>query len=256
MEIEKTRLTGHPVPVGGDANREQTRVTEVSRLIGRSPVLKFFFAPPPPSYSRSGRTAPLQKRIKSSLLLLLFFSIQTQAQKIWEQRTGCIVSQGNIAPGYMFSSKQATAYVDGDMEIFLENHFAVTGAVWFYVPLAQKSLTGLKVNEAVLWGAEYHFLKPSRWDPFIGLTPGAGLVRVAYNNGEEIKETPYTAVPLAALSVGCNYYVGSVFHFFAKVEGVAGQISSTLPTPMRLDELKFMAGLGWNLRLWKPRKRV
>jgi hypothetical protein len=35
---------------------------------------------------------------------------------------------------------------------------------------------------------------------------------------------------------------------------VTGQIFSNMPTPQRLDEIKFMGGLGFNLRLWKPKK--
>jgi hypothetical protein len=79
------------------------------------------------------------------------------------------------------------------------------------------------------------------------------LVQVAYSEEGIIKNTPYTPVPLASASIGCNYYVGSIFHFFVKVQGVVGQVTSTLPTTQRLDELKFTGGLAFNLRIWKPK---
>ncbi|MDB5282715.1 MAG: hypothetical protein JWO06_1790 [Bacteroidota bacterium] len=193
-----------------------------------------------------------QKIIIAALMLSL--SSQLQAQRIWEERKGCVVSQGNLAPGYMFGQKSVTAYLDGDEEIFLDDRVAFTGSLWISFATSRKEQVGVKANHAVYWGAEYHFLKPSHWDPFVGLTPGAGLVRATYKSGDEIKYTPFSLVPLIAASVGCNYYVGSMFHFFVKVQGTAGQMFSTAPTPNRLDELKFMAGLGWNLRIWKPKK--
>ena len=190
------------------------------------------------------------------LALLASISIGSHAQKIWEDRTGCVIVQGDLAPGYLFAQKKVTAYVDGDMAIFFENRFAAEGAIWISFATAAQGATGPRVNEALFWGAEYHFLKPSRWDPFVSFTPGVGLVRVGYYEGGELKLTPYTAVPLGSLSVGCNYYVGSIFHFFLKVQGVVGQVTSVMPTPSRLDEMKFLGGLAFNLRLWKPGKNA
>jgi hypothetical protein len=195
------------------------------------------------------------KRIKTCLIAMatiIFF--QLPAQKIWDERKGCISTQGNLAPGYMFEQKNVTAYVDGDMELFLDDRFAFTGSIWASFATTDKSQTGIKMNDAVFGGANYHFLKPGRFDPFVGFTPGVGMVRAAYQSGEGIKMTPYSLAPLAGLTIGCNYYVGSIFHFFVKVEGVAGEMFSTLPTPQRLDEIKFMAGLGYNIRMWKTRK--
>ncbi len=126
--------------------------------------------------------------------------------------------------------------------------------MWASFATTSKDQVGLRANHALFWGANYHFLKPGRWDPYIGFTPGLGLVRAAYQNGGEVSLTPFSVVPLAGMTVGCNYYVGSIFHFFIRVEGVVGQMFSTLPAPKRLDELKFMGGLAFNLRLWKPKK--
>ena len=187
------------------------------------------------------------------MLTLALMCNAAQAQKIWEERTGCAIAQGDLAPGYLFAQKTVTAYVDGDAALFLDNSFAMEGALWGSFATAAAGPTGVKKNEALFWGAEYHFLKPSRWDPFVSFTPGVGVVQVAYNEEGVIKNTPYTPVPLASASIGCNYYVGSIFHFFVKVQGVVGQVSSTLPTTQRLDELKFTGGLAFNLRIWKPK---
>ena len=68
-------------------------------------------------------------------------------------------------------------------------------------------------------------------------------MQARYKEGEELKNTPYTVVPLLSVQVGCNFYVASFMHFFLKVQGVTGQMFSTLSTPQRLDEIKFMGGL-------------
>lgn len=198
-------------------------------------------------------TLSLEGIILFTFLFLLV--MDAHSQKIWETRKGCIRAQGNIAGGYLFAQKAPSAYLNGDMDLFLEDRVAFTGSAWYSFALNRKNETGLKANHAVFAGFNYHFLKPSRWDPYIGLSPGLGVVQVAYKDADELKRTPYTPVPLVSAAIGCNYYIGSVFHFFVKMQGVAGQVFSTLPSPKRLDEVKFMAGLGWNLRLWKPKTK-
>ena len=197
--------------------------------------------------------------ITSIRVLLLLFSVlafnHLPAQKIWEERKGCVRVQGNLAPGYMFKQKIATAYVNSDIDLFFDNHVSFTGTAWYSFALNRKIETGVKANHAIFWGLNYHFLKPSRWDPYIGFTPGLGIVKAAYKDNDILRRTKYTAVPLVSASVGCNYYVGWVFNVFVKMQAVTGQIFSTLPAPVRLDELKIMAGLGWNLRLWKPKHK-
>ena len=195
------------------------------------------------------------QKIRIALMgLIVFVSLQSPAQKIWEERRGCIMGQGNLAPAYLFAQKGVTGYVDGDIEIYLADRISLIGSAWASFATTHQDQMGIKANHAIFWGMNYHFLKPSRWDPYVGFTPGIGLSRASYRSGEEIRYSPYTLVPLVGLSVGCNYYVGSIFHFFVKVQGVAGELISTLPAPIRLDEIKFMAGLGFNLRAWKTKK--
>ena len=195
----------------------------------------------------------LQLVILFTFLFLLVADVYSQ--KIWETRKGCVRAQGNIAGGYLFAQKQPSAYVNGDIDFFFDDRVAFTGAAWYSFALNRKSETGIKANHAVFGGINYHFLKPNRWDPFIGLTPGMGIVQVAYKDGDELKRTPYSPVPLLAATIGCNYYIGSIFHFFVKVQGVTGQVFSTLPALVRLDELKVMGGLGWNIRLRKAKAK-
>ena len=195
-------------------------------------------------------------RVKYILQVFIFMCLSSQnvlSQKIWETRKGCIRTQGNFSGGYLFGQKAASAYLNGDIDVFVDDRVGVTGSAFYSFALNRNNQTGLKANHAVFFGINYHFLKPQRFDPFIGFTPGMGLVQAAYKDGDVLKRTPYAAVPLLSATIGFNYYVGSIFNFFAKVQGVTGHVVSTMPSAMRLDELKFMAGLGWNLRMWKPK---
>jgi hypothetical protein len=187
------------------------------------------------------------------VLCSIILSTSSAAQKITELRKGCARVQGNLAGGYLFEQKQYTAYVTGDADYFIENRVSLTGSAWYALPLRSKNVMGIRANHAVLGGFNYHFTQKGMFDPYAGITPGLGLVQVNYQSGEAIATSRLLAAPLLSASVGCNVYIGSIFHFFAKVQGVTGQVFKDLPAPGRLDELKVTAGLGFNARLRKPK---
>lgn len=193
-----------------------------------------------------------QKVITLAFAVLLLNTLQ--AQSIIENRKGCINSQGNLAAGYLFAQKQVGAYFVGEAELFVDNRVSIAGATWLSFATTQKTKPGLRANHSILWGFNYHFLKKGRWDPYIGFTPGLGIVRTQYLNDEGVlTRSSFAPVPLVSASLGCNFYIGSIFHFFAKVQGVSGQMLKDVPAPVRLEEIKCTVGLGWNLRLWKPK---
>ena len=200
-----------------------------------------------------------QKKSLVALTALVLVATVAMAQKktrlpIWEDRKGCVRAQGNLAAGYLFQQRQVAAYLTGDIDLFVDRRVSVNGQVWGSVATTAKDKPGIRANHSVMWGMNYHLTKKGRFDPYAGLTVGAGLVRTNYSNGETIERSPFSLVPLLSAQVGMNYYVGSIFHFFAKVQGVSGVFFTGVPKASRLEELKFTAGLGWNLRLWKPKK--
>src|ERR1019366_7044345 len=142
----------------------------------------------------------LKKIMILATAVLLFTELP--AQRIWEERKGCVALQGDVAPGYLFAQKSVSAYINGDIQMFVDDRCAFTRSIWISFATTRKNQPGLKANHAIFWGIEYHFLKPGRLDPFIGITPGLGLVRAAYINGEELKLTPFSPVPLVAASIG------------------------------------------------------
>ena len=192
------------------------------------------------------------------ILLLQLQPCQAQKKvrlKIWEVRKGCVRTQGNLAPGYLFAQKDVSAYVNGDIDFFVDDRTSIFGSVWASFNMGNNP-KGLYANHAVFGGINYHFLRPMRIDPYVGLNPGFGIVRAGYVDSlGNLRKTPFTPVPLIGISAGFNYYIGSIFHFFVKAQFTAGQIFSSLPEVKRIDELKITAGLGYNIRLFTPKKR-
>ena len=188
-------------------------------------------------------------------ILLMVLGINTSAQRIWEERKGCFRGQGNLAAGYLFQQRQVGAYITGDMDLFFDNKVSMAGSAWYSFAVTNKDQPGLRANHAIFGGLNYHFTKKGRFDPYIGLTPGVSLVSVAYREGETMRTSSICPVPVISAAVGMNYYIGSIFHFFAKVQGVSGQTLGNIPVHTRLEEIKITAGLGWNIRIWKPKHR-
>lgn len=188
-------------------------------------------------------------------MLLLVLAMHTSAQRIWEERKGCFRGQGNLAAGYLFQQRQVGAYITGDMDLFFDNRVSMTGSAWYSFAVTRKGEAGIRANHAIFGGINYHFTKKGRFDPYIGLTPGVSLVSVAYRDGETMRTSSISPVPVISASLGMNYYIGSIFHFFAKVQGVSGQTLGNVHVTTRLEEIKITAGLGWNIRVWKPKHR-
>ncbi len=187
-------------------------------------------------------------------IVSLIFVTHIAAQPIVIQRKGNLRVQGNIAGAYLFKQKVFIPYVTGDLDLFFDNNVAIAGSFWISLPIGSTK-SGLVHNHAILGGVNYHPLKKGRWDPYIGLTPGIGLVQMEYKKDGLTKRTPLSVVPLLSASVGCNYYIGSVFNFFVKAQGVSGQFFKLEKQTVRLDDVRFTAGLGWNFNLWKPKTK-
>lgn len=195
------------------------------------------------------------KSLIAAIAASLFLASTTTAQPIVQQRKGNFRAQGNIAGAYLFQQKIFMPYLTGDMDLFFDNHVALAGSVWVSLPIS-KIKSGLKQNHAVFGGINYHPLKKGRWDPYICLTPGIRLVQAEETNGELVTRTHLSPVPLLSASVGCNYYIGSIFNFFVKAQGVSGQFFKLEHRAIRLDDLRLTAGLGFNFQLWKPKNII
>ncbi len=155
------------------------------------------------------------------LLIAIIYMAQTQAQKIYEERKGCFLAQGNIAGSYLFKQKKTLTYFGGDPEYFVQNYLSIGGDVWLSIRLKDNANDGVRDLHSVFGGVNYHPVKKGRFDPYIGLSPGVAYVNVGYHDAENIYKKASGLAPLVSATAGLNVYVGSIFRFFVKVRGVA-----------------------------------
>lgn len=194
--------------------------------------------------------------IKKTLLIIAVVlsagSIHAQTEKF--DRTGIIRAQANISGGYLFQQREFGAYVSGDIDVYVAPKVSVTGEGWYGINI-HTGEKGIQGNHALFSGINYHFIRHKHWDPYIGFSPGAGFVVMGYDDSlSTLRQSRVMAAPLVSVTAGCNWYVGTVFHFFVKLRFVSGQVMGDPPTPTRLEELKLSAGLGWNIRAWNRKK--
>lgn len=192
---------------------------------------------------------------KLILLPLYCLVLQAAAQTlpITEDRTGFVRAQANLAGGYLFSQKSYSAYITGDADLYIHDKVSVAGEIWYSFATDDGPL---RQNHALFGGLSYHPVAHSRWDPYVGFSPGIGFAKIAYETDGNRRSSPLTPAPLLGAVTGCNYYVGSVFHLFVKVRWVNGQVMGDAPFRTPLHELKITGGLGWNLRVWKPKSHI
>lgn len=186
----------------------------------------------------------MEKKSISIILSILLFS-QLNAQKIWEDRSGCVRGQANIGAGWFMDGKYVAPYINGDIEYFLHKNVSLNGEAWFSLKQQNPLQPNLAQNHSIFWGLGWHMMNHSRFDPYITLSPGISIAMVRQSSESELKPKLF---PVMSMTAGFNYYVGSIFNLFVKVRPVMALVRDN---SLRGNELKFTAGLGWNIRILK-----
>lgn len=190
------------------------------------------------------------KKIIFILVLVCLGVVYAQRDSI--PKKGMLRAQANISGGYMFSQKKFAPYISANLDYYFTENFSIVGDVWFSFDMVNMQQLGLRKNYSTFLGLNYHPLKYSRWDPYIGFSAGAGLITINHFQDTLIRESPIQFTPLVSMSAGLNYYIGSIFHFFVQCKFVAGGTNSSVYGRTYLEELKLSGGLGWN---FTPRKK-
>jgi hypothetical protein len=191
-------------------------------------------------------------KIIISAAVILIICTSAMAQKDSIPKNGMFRAQANISGGYLFAPKKYAPYISANLDYYINENFSITGESWFSFDIIPGNQLGLRKNFSTFLGLNYHPVKFSRWDPYIGFAAGAGLITVNHFQDTLIRESPVQFTPLVGVTAGVNYYVGSIFHFFVQCKFVAGGSNSALYGRTYLEELKISGGLGWN---FIPRKK-
>jgi hypothetical protein len=201
--------------------------------------------------------------VRQTLLpTMLLLAVMTASAQQNEQpdiiRKGLLRAQGTITPAVMLNGGALNIYLLGDMDFYLSRRVSVRADGYYF--LDTQGGGGLLHNHGVFFGLNYHFpVKGGRFDPYLGLQPGASYVQARYTGGlldhDVLMPTRSraTLVPNISASAGFNYYIWKYLHFQMMVRYVHGNHATPWGSHP-LDELRFSIGLGWNVNTIKAGK--
>ena len=195
------------------------------------------------------------KKIIKAITFALLVCCSLQAQKDSVIKTGLFRAQANISGGYIFQSKKYAPYISANLDYYINESFSITAETWISFDIIGMDQIGLRKNYSTFLGLNYHPVRKSRWDPYIGFSAGASIHTINYFVDTLIRESPVQFAPVVGITTGLNYWVGSIFHFFIQCKFVAGGNNSSQYGRTYLEELKFSGGLGWNLKSGIKKKK-
>lgn len=190
----------------------------------------------------------IMEKIKSILFLLLssFLILNCEAQETPVLAPGLLSSQCTFTPSHMFCDKQTYIYIHGGLECYITKKLSVTGEIYYNAGALSHSNT-FDYNHSLFFGSNWHFTKANN-DFFLGLHPGLSLTKLNAKNNN-ITETSAGINPLISAVVGYNFFINKYFHFFLDTRYILGDHNYDIHKS--LSELKFSAGLGFNLNTKK-----
>jgi len=164
---------------------------------------------------------------------------------------GTVRALGTIAPGKLFSQDLNTIYIHGNLEYYLEDEIGVKGDGYWFKGTNPADSTLLS-NHSLFFGPTYHFGK-GNLDPFVSFQPGMNFTKMTLEEPSDSSyyQTTTEAVPILSLEAGLNYYISPLFNFSFSMRYLIGTFFSTAPLPIKMNELRFSFGLGFNFGLLK-----
>lgn len=157
--------------------------------------------------------------------------------------TGLISARLTLSPSIKFAGGSSDFYLHGNLEGYISNAISLAGEGYFYLGTLASVQEVFRYNHSLFFGASRHFIK-NRQDLYVGLQPGLAFTKLNPHNPPGTTQAGVN--PLMSFVSGYNYYVGKIFHYFIQVRCVLG--NHNYDSPHSLSELRFSAGLGFNLQ--------
>lgn len=204
--------------------------------------------------------------VKATPLLLMLVSTLAFGQKNWNRpepegddiiRKGLVRAQLTISPGWTIGQKNTNIFLQGDLEYYVTRAVSVKGDIAYFLDTQGNS--NLLHNHSLFFGANYHF-PYKRFDPYIGLHPGASLIQMRNPvTGTDELPVEYSrsvikVSPAIAVTTGFNFYVWKFFHFLGKVSYVHASHPTEWGENYALNEFRIAFGLGLNVNMLKKKK--
>jgi len=165
-------------------------------------------------------------------------------------RKGLLQIQPTVAPGYLFADKAMTMYFRANTEYFIDNRTSLRTDAYVYFG-SQKDTNLLTHNHSAFLGVSYHFIK-KKTDGYLGFQPGVSFSKT--NSELTGGDTDLQVSPLLSSTIGINQYLNRFLHFFLNVQYVIGKHVPLNSEVVKLNEIRFTMGLGFNINLIKAKK--
>lgn len=188
----------------------------------------------------------MEKKKISVFIIYCLLSSNILAQQDATERIGMFRGQANLAGSYILPFKQFGTFITGDFNYYLNPRVSMTGEGWFMLPATEKQL--LTAHHNLLGGLTWHLSTHTRWDPYLAFTPGISFTAQRDTTEGKNRITPIALSPTLTLAAGCNYYAGSIFHFFIKIRYLYTNLTAHELPSSTLHEIRITAGLGFNFK--------
>lgn len=180
------------------------------------------------------------------LIVINYSTAQTDSTLL---RKGLLRAAGTFAFGTMPENNLSNAYLTGNLEYYAEKKVSVRGDIYYFLNSLEANSI-LHKNSAVYFGAVYHFLAHSHFDPLIGLQPGISYTQMLAPDGTL---DVATVCPLFSAVAGFNFFAEKWFHIQVNVRYAIGE-HLTAADETNISELSFNFGLGFNLNVLGKKK--
>lgn len=164
-------------------------------------------------------------------------------------RPGLVSTQLTLAPAIAFDGTNAPFYLHGGLEVFFSEKVSFEGSAFLSLGSMNGGSSFFEYNHSLFWGANYHFTRDNH-DFYIGAQPGLSFTKnaaTAFDN-----HPPIAGVnPMLSATMGYQFFFFKFMHFFVQSRLVLGQHHFDFARD--LGELRFSAGLGFNLNALRPR---
>lgn len=162
-------------------------------------------------------------------------------------RKGLLRAAGTFAFGSMPESSISNAYLTGNLEYYTDQKISIRGDAYYFLNSLTQNSPLLK-NDALYFGAFYHFLAHSHFDPVLGLQPGMSYTQMLVDGNPD----GATACPLFSAVAGFNFFAEKWFHIQINVRYTVGE-HLTAADETNISEVSFNFGLGFNLNVLKKK---
>ncbi len=165
---------------------------------------------------------------------------------------GMLRGTANFALGDMPQLNITNAYLTGNLEYYANKKISIRGDNYLFLNSLTKNSI-LQDNDAIYFGAFYHFLPNHHFDPLLGFQPGISHTQISipFSGLNEAAET--TICPLTSFVAGFNYFADQWFHFQLNIRYTIGEHLTTADET-NISEISFNFGLGFNINVLKKKK--